>query len=181
MQRAELSTRQANGLRSFALLDPAYSDRFRTEKLGGPTYHPDAKSENEEVEQQFRGAAEDVCKPSPEREDRKAEERETFEASPHEHHRVRDPANAVADLGLGALGAIANIGEKLFDGFLGGVPPKKPRQHTDQAKPNAEQDGSQARSAERQSRTEDKVVEEAARLEAYWQERRRSRGWRDRD
>jgi hypothetical protein len=181
MQRAELTSRQEGGQRSFALLDPTYSDWFRAEKLGGPTYRPDAKSENEEVEQQFRSAAEDVCKPSPEREDRKAEEREAFEASPHEHHRVRDPANAVADLGLGALGAIATIGEKLFDGFLGGVPPRKTRQHSDQPKPRAEQDGSQARSVERQSRAKDKVAEEAARLEVFWQERRRSRGWRDRD
>lgn len=181
MQRAELTSRQEGGLRSFALLDPAYSDRFRAEKLGGPTCRPDAESEKEEVEQQFRGAAEDVCKPSPERGDRKAEEREIFEASPREHHRVRDPANAFADLGLGALGAIANIGEKLFDGFFGGLPPKKPRRHTDQPKPSAGRDGSQARSSERQSRDEDKGAEEGARLEAYWQERRRSRGWRDRD
>jgi hypothetical protein len=166
-------------LRSYDVLDEVFphSESKRTAKNGHTTLDQDARNA---ATGKFREAAEEVCEPSPEREHRKAEERETLEASSHKHHRVRDPANAVADLGLGALGAIANIGEKLFDGFFGGAPPKPRQPANDQPKPRAEHDVERAHSAERQSHAEDTLAEEAARLETFWQ-RRRSRGRRDRD
>lgn len=42
--------------------------------------------------------------------------------TPAENPRPRDPVDAVSGLGLGALGALAAIGERLFDGFFGGGP-----------------------------------------------------------
>jgi hypothetical protein len=85
-------------------------------------------------------------------------------------------------MGLGALGAIANIGERLFDGFFGASTPKPRRPNSSpQSRPsNDNDDASRARAAERKLRGEELQAEEAARLYEAWQEQRRKRG-RDRD
>jgi len=84
----------------------------------------------------------------------------------------------VADIGLGALGAIAAIGERLFDGFFGGgekfeppAPPPQPDHEKDR------QDEAQRATASQQ-KTETRQAEEAALL-ASWAERRQKGRARD--
>lgn len=178
MQRAELTARQKDGLRTYDLLDRSDEPHDRDNREARREEDGD---EQGSVRAQFGAAARETTEPErgTGRDSRDEREPEVDHEPAAERHRVRDPLDAAGLLGLGALGAIANVGERLFDGFFGGVPKKPPRQHADQPKPSA--DNRQARSTERQSRAEEQQADEAARLEAYWAERRRSRGRRDRD
>ncbi len=181
-ERALLAARQEQGLRSPQLLGAIY-DR----EPGGGSVEVGSEQDREQSREKsaasFRAAADETCEPNLEADaSRKREEAEPFEASASERHKVRDPANAIGDLGMGAVGAIASIGERLFDGFLGGgekqgARPAAPSRHPMPAhqKPDA------ARTAEVQMKATDAQTTEAERLHAYWQERGRRRGRVDRD
>jgi hypothetical protein len=168
-ERAELKDRQHEGLRTFALLDGGEEST-----QAGPL-HRDADN----LKEGFGSAARETTQPK-EREREERHEREfAFDEAPRpETFKVRDGFDAAGSLGLGALGAIANIGERLFDGFFGGVPKQPAKQQDNRSRPEARQHD--ARRAERQQRTEDKLAEEAAKLHAFWEDRRRTRS-RDRD
>ena len=96
-----------------------------------------------------------------------------------ERHRVKDGTSAAADIGIGALGAVAEVAERLFDGFFGGgAPAAAPEPPMETTRKSPEED-ERARETEKQIRTGEEEAAEAARLHAYWQERRQRR--RDRD
>lgn len=178
-ERADLTARQKDGSRTYDLLDRSDEPHDRDNR---EVRREEDGDEQGSVRAQFGAAARETTEPEREtgRDTRDEREPEVDHEPAAERHRVRDPLDAAGLLGLGALGAIANVGERLFDGFFGGVPKKQPRQPAnDQPKPSP--DHAQARGAERQTRAEEQQADEAARLEAYWAERRRSRGRRDRD
>ncbi len=108
--------------------------------------------------------------------------RETLDGS-HERHRgqrgkVRDPADTLGGLGLGALGAVAAIGERLFDGFFGGGE-RINAMASEQEPTGHEHEGEAAQTAnERQARVTT-LSEEAVALKAYWEDRRHRRRERD--
>ncbi len=130
--RSERTHRQAEGVRSPELLEkaadwrgveypdlPRGSDEFRYGVLA------DYRSDS-----QFRAAAEEVtARENPRAEFNVADISAVTEDLPltaAENPHVRDSINATADVGLGALGAIATLGERLFDGFLGGDVARQP-------------------------------------------------------
>jgi hypothetical protein len=171
-ERAELTDRQKDGLRTYELLD-------RMEVRPGEEQLSDLTIERrEELRAAFRSAAGEATERSHADEASREQARaEPEDARPNEKHKVRDPIDTLGLSGLGALGAIAELGERFFEGFFGGgsakpTPRPRPKQPSN--------DNSNARSAERSQRTEESIAEEAARLHAYWEERRRSRA-RDRD
>ena len=81
-------------------------------------------------------------------------------------------------LGLGVLGAVAEIGERLFDGFFGGASakPAPPPRQKPESEPEHESD---APSLTRQHAEEARATDERA-VRAYWDERSRRRRERDR-
>ncbi|MFL9828755.1 relaxase/mobilization nuclease domain-containing protein [Rhodoplanes sp. SY1] len=170
-ERAELRLRQEEGLASPHLLDLVYP---RTERT-----RPEIP--REDMESLFRLAGRETCSPAGEREPtRDAPDRsDGFDQGPNDSHKVHDGASASGGLGLGALGGLAEIGERLFDGFFGGGhAPMHPR---DTARKTAEVGG---KDDERARRTEEQIrageaQSEAERLLAWWQERRQRQ--RDRD
>jgi hypothetical protein len=167
-QRAELRARQDDGLRSFDLLDhQTAGDRTQQEQRDRSPLHDE-----------FTGAARETTSRRDEREEEaQPHEPELREGGHKERHRVRDPLDAAGLIGLGALGAIAEIGERLFDGFLGGAARPAPKP---QPKRSREERAHQPRSTEAQQRSEEALATEAARLQEFWEQRRRSRT-RDRD
>jgi hypothetical protein len=185
-ERAELTARQQQGLRSFQLLDRNYDrdDLFPTDRAE----HRENMSAGDErsAAKSFSEAARETCEPSQAAKDSERESRDEhqpeFDETPNtERHRVRDPLDAAGLLGLGALGTIANIGERLFDGFMGGGAQARPRQAAPahrQSKSAAQE--RKARATETQIRAVENQAAEVERLQAYWQERGRRRG-RDRD
>ena len=81
---------------------------------------------------------------------------------------------------LAGLGALTNIAERLFEGCLGGgAPARAPERTKRQQRPS--NDNPHARVADGKQRAEQSEAEEAARLHAFWEERRRTRRQRDRD
>lgn len=168
-QRAELRSRQQDGLRSFGLLDKAAQPEQATASRDRP------------IADEFRKAARNVGdKRSPKQEEvRKL--RVPKRKPRRDHHKVREPFGAAAGMGLGALGALGTIGERLFDGFFGG-PMHKPRAPKPDVRQRASnENATDARATEQKLRTEELEADEATRLYEAWQERRRTRGHRDRD
>ena len=99
-QRAELAARQEQGLRSPQLLDLLHGIERGEDKSGSRAEAGDGAPVG--VQKGFRRAADETCKPDKEGE-RAEREHKVFAASSHERHRVRDPANAIGDLGLSAI------------------------------------------------------------------------------
>lgn len=99
-----------------------------------------------------------------------------FESATHERHKVRDGLDVVGGIGLGALGAIASIGERLFEGLLaGGETPKPPPRQEPVPHPEFPEMRA-ARAAEIASTASRQESSEAQRLVDYWDERKRQRG-----
>jgi hypothetical protein len=171
-QRAELRTRQQEGLRSFDLLDGRVpSDQSNEAQRERPSVADEFGKAARETSERHAPEREEGHEPDPTRED----------ATTREQHKVREPLSAAGMMGLGALGAIANIGERLFDGFFGG-PAARPRApHPDVQRRPSNENAGQARTAERKLRAEELEAAEATRLYEAWEARRRSRGHRDRD
>jgi hypothetical protein len=183
MERAELGGRQEHGLRSPHLLGtvygPADAPTAKGREAGEPGEGRDHSLENGSTG--FQAAARETCQPTPEisLETRERSEPDLFETPSHEQTKVRDGLNIAGGLGLGALSAIAMIGERLFDGFLGGVP-ARPRRAPSPDQPKAAVQERKGRAAEAQVKAAESQAAEAEQLQAYWQERGRRRG-RDRD
>jgi len=173
-ERAELRERQRDGLHSYELLDRGL------DRSGAANDNADAReAERDELRAGFRRAAKETTRP---RERDKPQPAPEFkERRRKEHHRVRDPADAIGSLGLGALGGIAEIGERFFDGLFGQNKGRPPRRQPEQREQQPANDPQPARATDRQQRAQEAELDEAARLFAYWEERRRSRGQRDRD
>jgi hypothetical protein len=183
MQRADLASRQEQGLRSPHLLEAVYGEDAGRDNSNIHGVIPVDQESRESSVAGFRAAAEETCDPTLEAApaDRERSEPDNFEGHAAERHKVRDGLDVVGGLGLGALGAIATIGERLFDGFLSGGEQPRTRQAppSDHQKPTRRNDN-RARAAEAQTRTAEGQAAEVAQLEAYWEERGRRRG-RDRD
>lgn len=112
--RHELRDRQADGLRSPHLLDRAYDpDAFRD--VDRAIGLGDDRQGQHPLQSLFRQTAEEVC------------EREPVGFEPAmtsaENPRVKDPASSAGGLGLGLLGALSLINDRLLDSFFGDVPP----------------------------------------------------------
>ena len=174
-ERARLRQRQSEGLHSYDLLDQA------DENERPSTAEPQRTREEQDKTRDAFGAASDETTTSREQQEQPRQEREAEPAHEfghaNENHKVRHPLDT-ALVGLAALGAIANIGEKLFDGFFGGTPAREPPKP--QPRQTRRPENAQARATERHQRAAEAQAEEAAALHRYWEERRRSRG-RDRD
>jgi Relaxase/Mobilisation nuclease domain len=176
-QRDELAARQEQGERSPQLLAMAYP---------GATPEDPADAEyglghdRNTLPGKFRHAADETCRPDPEHSaTREREAFEPFEATADETFRVRNSLDVVGGVGLGILGGLATIGERLFDGMLGGAA-RAPRPPAPETPRRAEQSQTRARAVEGLAKKEESQADEAARLETYWGERSRRRG-RDRD
>lgn len=174
-ERAELRERQQEGLRSYNLLERG-TGSVRVANDNGDA----EQATREELRAGFREAANEATQAR----DRAEHDQEAAPEFEHwgrnERHKVRDPIDSAGLMGLGALGAIAELGERLFDGFFGGSTAPRPRPQPEKRASRPANDASQARGSERQQRAQEADTEEAARLHAYWEERRRSRS-RDRD
>lgn len=172
--RAHLKERQGEDLRTYDFLDRQYEHDTK-----GPDQSPDAARARENLKDDFAASSRETTNnPEPEREERREHEPDLDDAPGQERHRVRDPLDAAGMLGLGALGAIASLADRLADGFMGGVSQKPQRQPPPE--PKADTGYQHARATERQQRANDNLAEEAARLHEFWVERRRTRT-RDRD
>lgn len=168
-ERAELRARQEEGLASPHLLDRAYPPLTEND------------TSREDMEGYFRQAGRETCSPPGERElprDVAAEHGEIGREPSDESHRIHDGASASGMLGIGALGGLAEIGERLFDGFFGGGPAVKPSDESARNRERSNVADRRARQNEEQIRGQEAETE-AERLLAWWQERRQRH--RDRD
>ncbi len=176
-EKAGLRDWQSQGLASARLLETFYGKASEFETRGSGEYPA------ERVNALFKSAGRETCNARLRREyvTEDVKEPKNFAASGNEKHRVQDGTNAATGVGLGALGAIAELGERLFDGFFGGGPAPKPVDKSPLR--DAEETGPEldlARQAELQAKAQEMEAEEAEKLHAWWQERRRRRG-HDRD
>jgi hypothetical protein len=168
-ERTDLGLRQKDGLRSPRILDAVYR----------PGAQPTESSTPEKLEhtpKTFRKTSKEICEP--------ASDRHAFVPSVHgtpsgNRARVRDGLDAVGGLGLGALGAIAAIGERLFDGFFGGGETQATNAEAHEPVKSREEERADAVSLNASQKAAESQSEEAARLQAYWQERRQRRRERD--
>jgi hypothetical protein len=171
-QRAELRSHQAKGVRSPHLLSKLYAaERIPAPGASGVT----SEAASKEHSRSFRRTAKEICEPAS---SRSPIQRHPGNTPPGNRARVRDGLDAVGGIGLGVLGAIATIGERLFDGFFGGGETVPEPPHA--AKPkhrDAERD--EAKQSVAAQRTTESQAAEAARLQQYWDERRHRKRERD--
>lgn len=183
--RADLAARQQEDLSSPQLLclvgeplaDSAQPDQPRQagEATTEKSLRPPASGAD--LYDGFQSAADETCVPATERTDSGWEwPQEVPEITWAENPRARDPANAVADLGLGVLGALATIGERLFDGFLGGVGPRPERERAPSRQEGETPRVSAATKAAEQLRESVDHEREQVRNRRYWDDRQRERG-----
>jgi hypothetical protein len=175
-----LKERQSHGLTTFA----PYEKLARQDEVGPK--HREAKlgiSLKSETAREFGRAKEEVAK-----RDRRVATRTSTTRSTSSPT-LSGPRNAAREnarsgkgmdsLGLGVLGALSSLAEKLADGFLGGgeqlkpeiKPSKRARQETEREEIAAEIASAQA--------ARDVAESEAERLHAFWHERRGRRRQRD--
>jgi hypothetical protein len=172
-ERAELKHRQAHGISSPQLLDKCYPpahDRSDKGDEGG------REAKRDGVSNDFRRAGAEVSTPpSAPKAVRRKQERETFEPNLRpERLKVNDGFCAIGGLGLGALGALAEIGERLFDGFFGGgESTKEDRPMMDDAQRDKAADAASAKAVAETSAAQAKVLKD------YWDQRRARRRERD--
>lgn len=175
-QRRFLREQQDQGLRTFALLNVPYSVRFERD-IHYESYLPSERPAP--VAQDMRRAAEDATAPAP---GRNAQRSTEIALNPPKHppqasRKVRDPLNTAGGLGLGALGALATIGERLFDGFFsGGNGPAQPQREPEP--PTHQDDETAEATSAQQSRTESAATEEA-KIINFWEQRHKRRRERD--
>jgi hypothetical protein len=173
-QRAQLKHQQERGISSPQLLDDRYPRGTTRHELGSESTRATSR---ERVSGEFRRAGREVGrKDGASKGARDQPVREAFQP------RVRPKATKVHDgfsaLGGLGLGAIAAIGERLFDGFFGrseteqDMAPEQNSTSRDHEREAAQLTG------ERQARVTTQS-EEAAALKAYWEERRQRRRERD--
>ncbi|MEA2823015.1 MAG: hypothetical protein QOJ86_5019 [Bradyrhizobium sp.] len=174
-ERADLKLRQERGLSSPQLLDGRYPPDKARDDMSEET----RPSRRDRVAGDFRRAGREVGRkgtPSKTRRDDSA--REGFQPRVRPAAvKVHDGFSALGGLGLGGLGAIAEIGERLFDGFFGRSETESDMAAQREAKPDPEREAAQL-AGERQARVATQS-EEATALKAYWDERRQRRRERD--
>jgi hypothetical protein len=171
-ERAELSDRQRQGKRSPHLLH-AYTEvqaqaSERTEKR--------QSRGKADISAGFKKAAREVTRPSPSVTPKNAPERNPFKGKESERVRVRGPIDMTTGLGVGALGAFAAIGERLFDGFLGGAEPAESQQQPVDDAPREETRDAHASAAQQRAAADEETAREAKALQEYWERRSRERG-----
>jgi hypothetical protein len=184
--RAELAARQEQGLRSPQLLELA-GERPAPEPGAGDARERTGQDgrqdgEREAKHSEFEAAADEVCaqnSDTPERAEPGAFEHEPPGITSAENPRVRDPANSLGDFGLGIIGGLAIIGERVFDGFFGASPqpgksPPAPRQ-SGQEPSQARRENSSASAAEGAQRGAEREEEQNRRNRSVWEERERTR------
>jgi len=173
-ERAELRERQGEGLSSYRLLDRLYPlehESARGEQGRSGPFAVDERAAVQHVDPEIDG---------PSREYTGRDEREDAAEQPeiHERFRVRDPVDALGGIGLGALGALASIGERLFDGFLGGGEARPLRRAEPQPSQASDDSNTALKRATAQTEAQTRAAEEAD-LRAWWDERRARRRERD--
>lgn len=173
-QREELRSRQAQGLRSYALFDEAYPRHSPEENT-----RPGTVADRDELKDQFRRTGEEVCETGNDRigarEHRTADSPEPLPDS--NGARVKSGVDITSSLGLGALGGLAAIGERLFDGFFGQDTSPRPRAQPTARKP--EEPRREEVHAMPDPRVEAARDADAVKLQAYWEERRGRKRERD--
>ncbi len=171
LERADLSSRQGEDVRSPHLLDHV-NERARGDGI--------------EPSDAFGRAAHEVCGPAYARTAENVDLGPWPDSEPPTRTRaedpfVRDPDIASVLVGAGAIGALASIGEKLFDGFFGGDAPRPKPEVTPPSVPrpskehwHAVRDNPFLKVAEA-ARHEALRQEEEMRHRAWWEERDRGR------
>jgi hypothetical protein len=170
--RDQLRDRQGRGLSSPQLLD----------LLGRPAPEVDARAPDASNHDRGFQAAGEIGEQSAlvsgDSRDRAAEE-ESFGITAAENPRVRDGADVVGDLGMGMIGALATIGERFFDGFLGGTAPRGPAQQPERSAPEPRSESAReqslARATETAQRNAEQQQDQDRRNRTYWEERDRER------
>jgi len=161
-ERTELRERQALGLTTPALLAVRYPEP------ADPLWEYDIRLV---PSMPFREAAGEVTDRTSQPSERV--EHESPDLTAAENPRVRSGEDAVLDVGMGALGAIATIGERLFDGFFGGTP-RPANSNTQPAAPEREtkQDRAALRVSQRAAEEAAEQEREASRSREYYERRR---------
>jgi hypothetical protein len=161
LERHDLHRAQDAGQTSYDLLNLVGDER----KIAPDRWPDDAANQNDDAAEKpaERGVREEVPESG-------------FDAANDNTARVKNGVDAAPNIGLGLLGGIAIIGERLFDSFFGGPPErsKKP--------PAPEPDGgARARREALRFQKIEEAIESAqaerdrARDDEYWRDRRRSR------
>jgi hypothetical protein len=181
--RHELIACQERGLSSPHLLELAGDPPSREPAPGaeGPDLgaeRPHSRGAEPDRPSGFLAAADEVCSEAQDRSEPWPFEDGPPEITSAENPRTRDPANAIGDLGMGAIGALATIAERLLDGFLGGARPQenvKPSPpQPGRESPEPRRSNSLAKTAEAAQRSAERQEEEL-RNRGYWEERERTR------
>jgi hypothetical protein len=176
-ERADLKHRQEHGISSPQPLDRRYPPAPAQSRSGEEAV---GKARQDRVAGDFRRAGREVAgKDGPSKAPRAKEAREGFEPRVRPNVvKVHDGFSAMGGLGLGGLGAIAAIGERLFDGFFGRNETVNDMASDQNSAPYDHEREAAQLAGERQARVATQS-EEAAALKAYWEERRQRRRERD--
>jgi hypothetical protein len=191
-ERAELRARQAEGLASPSLLDQAHEQIDQTKhQVDKQREAQDRENARDETRKGFEQAAGEVTEKGrdeeEEREERREEpereEAEPFEQHGHESFRVRSGVDILGGIGGGIIGGLSHVAEQLLEGFFDDT--RKPRSHQppkpDLSPPSVQKkEQARARATENELRKTEAQMSEVEQLQAYWEERRPSRG-RERD
>ena len=172
-ERAVLRERQSEGRTSSGLLDTRYppaANRTKSDRNGTAD-----RARRENLSSAFRQAGAETTEVARSKQDPGSEERKPSHRAPRpERHKVKDGVSAVGDLGLGALGAIAAIGERLFDGFLGGGEKLEEQKPVGKA-PARDHDRDAAEDASMAKTESESAAAEAKALKESWDKRHRDR------
>jgi hypothetical protein len=174
-ERADLKHRQERGISSPQLLDGRYPPGKARDDMSDET----RASRRDRAADDFRRASREVGSRRASSKTRRDESaREGFQPRVRPAAvKVHDGFSVLGGLGLGGLGAIAEIGERLFDGFFGRSEMENDMATEREAKPDPEREAAQL-DGEQQARVVTQT-QEAATLKAYWEERRQRRRQRD--
>jgi hypothetical protein len=173
-ERAELRERQTDGQRSPQLLN-ATNRPDQRQQFSSPSDGL-AKNARAETSASFRKTARELCEPTPGQGTR---EPGIGPTPAGERARVRDGLDAVGGMGLGVLGAIATIGERLFDGFFGGGEAQADGPGTTRRSATLSDEHEDITSSPTGPQHAENEAEEAKRLQAFWDERKHRKRERD--
>lgn len=174
-ERADLRAAQDEGMTSPGLLNHVHAIIERQ----SPLQNAEVRSQDgQTVQQPWREAGGEVFDPgarqsfdpnfSPE------SERDEVVADPATiGPKTRDPVDGGLAVGMGLIGGVADLSEKLLDGFLGGGAPAKPAPRPLRIEPEFPKDNPFKRSAE--AAQQQVVEQEEKRSRDYWEDRERSR------
>lgn len=172
-ERDELKRAQAHGEQSQHI----FLDELRS---GQRDLILPAERKPTNVRKDFKDAAAEVGEPMGQPRHREMRGQGEFSsAQPQpENFKIRGGIDALGGIGLGALGAIATIGENLFDGFFGGSPPPADDKPAPVVHQRDETVDVGMAAVTTQAETEARQTEAQA-LQAFWDSRREKRRARD--